>query len=153
MNLVVTVNLPSPEIMAALISGVTRTMMGMTFDLVRDAPRELFRAAVLPIPGARPLSLVIASDRRSCQILGAAMFGCDSQAVDDSMMEDTLTELANITAGHLKRAMSLDQALGLPRILRGSQPAAQPFASQNALLRAGDVELHVRLDQHPTNGA
>lgn len=145
----VTLSLPSPEIMAALISGVTRTMMGISFQLVSAQPRLAFRAALLPIPGSRPLSLVISSDAVSCRALGAAMFCCHASTVDDSMMEDTLRELANITAGHLKRAMALDQALGLPKIIDGNEPPS--IASANALLRAGDVELHVRLVQHPHN--
>ena len=136
--------------MAALISGVTRTMMGISFQLVAAQPRIAFRAAILPIPGSRPLSLVIASDALSCRALGAAMFCCHASTVDDSMVEDTLRELANITAGHLKRAMALDQALGLPKIVTGAERPTV-IASANALLRAGDVELHVRLDQHLHN--
>jgi hypothetical protein len=113
--------LPTPEKMAALVSGVTRTMCGLTFepDQKSDGVGLRWRTALLPIPGDRPLTVGISSDERGCSELGAAMFAIPRDQVDSSMMNDSLCELLNMTAGLLKSVMSLNQALGLP----GSSPA------------------------------
>ena len=67
--------LPPPEKLAAAVSGVTQTMLGLTFipDTVDTPWAELvWRAAVLPIPGSRPLTVGLSSDRPGCTTLSAA---------------------------------------------------------------------------------
>jgi hypothetical protein len=71
--------------MAALVSGVTQTMLGVSF--VPDASGRsldslVWRTAVLPIPGKQPLTVGLSTDQVGCQQLSAAMFGCARDAVD-----------------------------------------------------------------------
>jgi CheY-specific phosphatase CheX len=136
-----------------MVNSVTGTMMNLKFALAKGPTlRAPFRRAVLPIPGATPVSVVVTSDKQSCEKLGARLFMVSPQSVDTTMMEDTLRELANITAGQVKRAMSLDQALGLPKILTGEESwSAAISKSQCITLRAteADVELEVQITTHP----
>jgi len=139
--------LPSPEKMASLVSGITETMLGFSFTPVLapdlDAHRGLtWRTAVLPIAGARPITVGISSDEKGCGELSAAMFACPRDAVDTAMMNDSLCEILNMTAGLLKSVMALDQALGLPRILPSPDRPEVPCASPHVVvLRAERVGL------------
>lgn len=70
--------------------------------------------------------------------LSSAMFSVGPGEVDTSMINDALCELVNMTAGLVKGALSLDQALGLPRI------AGDPASFDNAhsvVLRAEGLGL------------
>ena len=140
---------PSPDSLATMVNSVTTTMMNVKFALARGASeRAAFRRAVLPIPGTTPVSIALACDEGSCRQLGAKLFCVKPGEVDVGMIEDTLRELANITAGQVKRAMALDQALGLPRILTGSETWISSVAgSQLVRLRAeaGDIEIEVQI--------
>jgi hypothetical protein len=135
--------LPTPEILATLVSNVTETMFGLRFELEQGAPnasRERWRAALLPIAGPRPLTVAIATDEQSCVSLGGAMFSCAPGAVDSSMIDDTLTELVNIVAGQVKAVLSLDQPLGLPRIVDPNSAAWAPLDHwRSATLTRGGV--------------
>ncbi len=136
-----------------MVNSVTTTMMNVKFILVPMAEVIPFRRAVLPIAGAVPVSVVVAGDEASCQALGARLFSVTPKEVDVSMMEDTLRELANITAGQVKRAMSIDSALGLPRIVKGSEPwpgAVVIGGQQLIVLRADceDIHLEVQVTTH-----
>ncbi len=115
--------LPSAEKMAALVSGVTETMLGLTFvpDPGGGNPELVWRCAMLPIPGDKPLTVGLSTDEHGCSTLTAGMFGCPVQAVDNAMMNDSLCELVNMTAGLLKAHLALNQALGLPKIVTGPQ--------------------------------
>ena len=124
-----TAPLPPPETMAAVVSGVTETMLGLTFRPAHgDAPWShlVWRAAVLPIPGARPLTVGLSSDRSGCEVLGAKMFQVPVTEVSDEMLSDSLCELVNMTAGLLKSQLRLEQALGLPRVIQKNQPPIHP---------------------------
>jgi hypothetical protein len=121
--------LPPPEKMAAVVSGVTQTMLGLTFfPDTEDSPwaHLVWRAAVLPIPGAWPLTVGLSSDRQGCQALGAKMFQVPVAEVSDDMLSDSLCELVNMTAGLLKSHLQLEQALGLPRVMPENQPPITP---------------------------
>jgi hypothetical protein len=121
--------LPPPEKMAAVVSGVTETMLGLTF---KPEPTEtpwsdyVWRAAVLPIPGAFPLTVGLSSDRPGCTLLGSKMFQVPVGEVSDEMLSDSLCELVNMTAGLLKAQLRLEQALGLPRVMPENQPPIHP---------------------------
>jgi CheY-specific phosphatase CheX len=137
-----------------MVNSVTTTMMNVKFALAGGsaARRVAFRRAVLPIPGTTPVSVVLACDEISCRALGAKLFCVKPGEVDVGMIEDTLRELANITAGQVKRAMALDQALGLPRILVGTETWSSSIAgSQLVHLRAetADIEIEVQIAKHP----
>jgi hypothetical protein len=130
--------------MASLVSGVTKTMCGLTFEPDHSADHGAFRwrTAVLPIPGDRPLTVGISSDQASLSALSAAMFSLPKEEVDSSMMNDSLCEIVNMTAGLLKSVMSLNQALGLPKILAGVDAPPVPEASPHVVvLRAKTLGL------------
>jgi hypothetical protein len=121
--------LPPAEKMARVVSGVTETMLGLKFQPdQKDTPwRELvWRAAVLPIPGKRPLTVGLSSDRDGCVALGAAMFQVPPAEVSEEMLSDSLCELVNMTAGLLKSHLGLEQALGLPRVVPQGEPPVPP---------------------------
>ena len=110
---------PPQERLAALVTGVTETMLGISFKpaAFADIGRWRWRTAVLPIPGAVPITVGLSSDEPGCLALGSAMFACERERLDAAMMNDALCELVNMTAGVVKTAMDLDQTLGLPSIL------------------------------------
>lgn len=132
-----------------MVNAVTTTMMNVEFALA--PPRQHitpFRRAVLSIPGLVRLAVVVTGDEPSCQKLGARLFCVTPADVDISMMEDTLRELANITAGQVKRAMSIDSALGLPRIVLGTEPWAVARGGQQLIVLTAvsdDIHLEVQV--------
>jgi hypothetical protein len=130
--------------MAELVSGVTQTMLGFTFEPDGSSAHSglAWRTAVLPIAGATPLTVGLSSDEDGCSRLAGAMFGLEKQDVDASMMNDSLCELVNMTAGLLKTHMSLNQALGLPKILSAPDAPEVPAASPHlVVLRAQQCGL------------
>jgi chemotaxis phosphatase CheX-like protein len=133
--------LPPPDKMASLVSGVTQTMLGLTFvpDESKGHRDLTWRTAVLPIAGDRPLTVGLSSDEAGCSTLSAAMFACPVAEVDQPMMHDALCELVNMTAGLLKSVMSLNQLLGLPRILEGADAPAVPSASPHVIVLKADA--------------
>jgi len=112
--------LPDPETLAVLVTNVTNTMCGISFEADRDyrAPtaEAYWRLATLAIPGARSLVVTLCSSQAGCQALGSALFSCPPETLDQSMLDDSLCELLNMAAGQIKGALGLDQALGLPKI-------------------------------------
>jgi hypothetical protein len=140
------VTLPSPEVLASLVSNVTETMLGITFQPELDAHHsslKLWRTAVLPIPGADPLTVGLSSDEKGCNTLSAAMFSCKAESVDAGMAEDALRELVNMTAGLVKSTLGLNQPLGLPTIFSGSQTTLATTSPSGAalVLRARDLGI------------
>jgi len=147
------IELPTPESLAALVSGVTQVMLGMSFRLApAEAGGEVpwqggaaWRVAVLPIPGKRPLTVAVASDQHGAALLGSAMFSCPPNAVDGTMADDSLSELSNIIAGQVKSVLAPDQALGLPRILSPREGFDQQKMTgwRNATLKNNDKQVRV----------
>ncbi len=136
--------LPSSDVLAAIVSGVTETMLGLTFRPDHhDAPWShlVWRAAVLPIGGAVPITVGLSSDRPGCEALGARMFHLPAEQVSDAMLSDSLCELVNMTAGLLKSQLRLEQPLGLPRVMPGSEPAFSRPGRKWIVLRAEHLGL------------
>jgi hypothetical protein len=136
--------LPPPETLAMVVSGVTETMLGLRFraDAKGQPWNELiWRAAVLPIPGARPLTVGLSSDQPGCVTLASKMFQLEPGEVGDDMLSDALCELVNMTAGLLKSNLKLEQALGLPRLVPSGQPPVPPPSINSVVLRAEQVGL------------
>ena len=139
--------LPKLEFLAELVSKVTQTMFGMSFQLsgTQELPWKLeppWRTALLPIPGKQPLTVAIAADQSSASTLGGAMFSCGQADVDASMIDDSLCELANIVAGQVKRSMKLDQNLGLPKVISVTHEMdKQPW--RGATLNSGGRAVNV----------
>lgn len=121
--------LPSPEVLASLVSRVTGTMLGIQF-VPDDGDHEIddlrSRTALLPIPGPRPLTVGLSSDDRGCSTLASAMFSVKPEGADDSMKDDALRELVNMTSGLVKTTLALDQALGLPKVFRSDTVHQMP---------------------------
>lgn len=93
-------------------------MLGRSFRVVDPTtPVDRWRTVALAIPGKRPMTVALSSDRRGCAALTSAMLGMDEDGLDVAMIDDFMRELVNMTAGQIKRDFALDQALGLPRIV------------------------------------
>jgi len=117
-------NLPDPQTLATLVSTVTETMCGISFEPakeVRQIDPTAWRLAILPINGKRNIQVLLSSDQASGVGLGAALLGFPADQLDPSMVDDSLCELLNMAAGQIKSALSIDQALGLPKIITGSE--------------------------------
>jgi hypothetical protein len=128
--------LPKADTLAALVSNVTETMLGLSFipaTSVKAHPGLTWRTAIMLVDGPRPVSVGLSSDEPGCTKLAAAMFGCGPDGVDVGMINDALCELVNMTAGLLKREMSLDQALSVPSIIDDKQ-ALEEIARQHPAL-------------------
>jgi hypothetical protein len=135
-----------PDKLAALVSSVTETMCGLSFENTSTHPvveGAQVRTAALNIEGKKPLVVALSADLASCSAIGSAMFGCPADEIDAGMMEDVLRELVNMTAGQVKRMLALDEALGLPRIMTESDllKAVDPPTVTNTPLSAGGVKL------------
>jgi len=125
---------------ARSVSRVTARMLGMTFQVATSTmPVERWRTVILPIPGKRPVTVALSSDRRGCAALASAMLGMDEDELGVDMIDDFMRELVNMTAGQIKIELSLDQALGLPKMFDGD------------VLFAGDAWTHHQLDSNSIN--
>jgi hypothetical protein len=120
--------------------------MGLTFRVVAaNTPVDRWRTVVLGIPGRRPLTVALSSDRRSCSALAAAMLGTDEDDLDINMIDDFLRELTNMTAGQIKLDLALDQSLGLPRVADADKLFAAGSAWAHHVLDANSINLVVSL--------
>jgi CheY-specific phosphatase CheX len=119
-------------------------MIGRTFCLADRQLPELWRTAVLSIPGARPMTIAMSSDRDGCATLAAAMLKCEAADLDLAMVDDFMRELVNMTAGQIKAELSLDQALGLPRVIDG-ELLENTAAWTHCVLRSETIRLVVSL--------
>jgi hypothetical protein len=135
-----------PDKLAALVSSVTETMCGLSFENTGTHPAvddAQLRTAALNIEGKKPIMVALSADLASCSAIGSAMFGCPADQIDASMMEDVLRELVNMTAGQIKRVLALDDALGLPTMTTQHDllKAVDPPQVSNTPLSAGGVKL------------
>jgi hypothetical protein len=154
-------DLPSPEDLSMLVSYVFEVMLTLRCELVgrRNSPESAtigdrlqglaWRTAVLPIAGSRPLTVVLSSDQQGCLSLGAALFACDRDSVDQEMIDDTLRELVNMIGGQVRSAVAKEHSLGLARIDTsfsfGDNHRPGASARECVVLRAGSVELAVQV--------
>jgi hypothetical protein len=137
--------LPPSERLAALVSNVTQTMLGISFSASPSdvaIPTFCWRTAVMLVDGARPLTVGLSSSQEGCLALTAAMFSCPASDVDPNMINDALRELVNMTAGLLKREMALDQALSVPSIIDDKESQEEIARQHPALvLKAREVGI------------
>jgi hypothetical protein len=137
-------SLPGPDRLASSVTRVTSTMLGLRFAPGAATPlAECWRAAMLPIPGRRPVTVALSSNRAGCVVLTASMLSCDADDLDLQMIDDVLRELVNMTAGQIKAELALDQALGLPRVVDAGGLAGPVW--HHTPLVAGDVVLILSL--------
>jgi hypothetical protein len=134
------------EQLARAISHVTVAMLGKTFQAGGPImPPRPWRTAILPIPGARPITIALSSDHNGCAELASAMLGMEVSTLAPAMIDDFLRELLNMTAGQLKRELALDQALGLPRVVDGVLLFGDPSSWTHCVLDSGSIPLVVSL--------
>lgn len=137
--------IPSDRL-ARSVSRVTTAMMGRTFRVAAvQSPVALWRTVVLPIPGKRPVTVAMSSDRSGCAALASAMLGIDEDDIGVDMIDDFMRELVNMTAGQIKAELSLDQALGLPRVRDGDELFAQQPQWVHCILDSDSINLVVSL--------
>jgi hypothetical protein len=146
--------LPPSDRLAALVSNVTQTMLGISFvPSINDQadPDLCWRTAVMLVDGARPLTVGLSSSHEGCLALTAAMFSCPPSSVDQSMINDALRELVNMTAGLLRTELALDQALAVPQVVTDAAVLAKLAALHPGLvLRAKEIGLTLWAhDGHP----
>jgi len=150
--------LPDSQALAALVSHVTQTMCGISFEPAgAAAAREVpcWRIATLAIDGARPLLVGLSSNREGCVALGSALFACDPETLDGTMIDDSLCELLNMAAGQIKSALALDQMLGLPRIVEEGEQRrmVEMLEREGVVLRSrGTLALLIWVSDHPPPG-
>jgi hypothetical protein len=136
-------NLPDPATLATLVSNVTQTMCGISFGVAEpnQAAVHCWRMAVLNVTGGIPWQVALFSDQIGCTALGAALFQCPPDSLDDSMLEDSLCELLNMAAGQIKGLLAVDSALGLPKITSPGQLTLKSQAAMRdgVLLRSQDA--------------
>jgi hypothetical protein len=129
--------LPKADRLAALVSNVTETMLGLSFvpaTHVAAHPGLTWRTAIMLVDGPQPVSVGLSSDEAGCTKLAAAMFACEPNTVDGDMINDALRELVNMTAGLVKREMALDQALSVPSIIDDKQSLGEIARQHPALV-------------------
>jgi len=130
--------------MARIVSQVTQPVLGLSFSVASEPLTTIgddWRTVSLPIDGGTPLTVAVSADRDCSRTLGATMFATPVERVDEGMIDDALCELVNMTAGMLKSALKIDQALGLPRIReRAALDPCDGDWSQH-YLRAGGLNL------------
>ena len=137
-------NLIGTAEMARIVSQVTEPVLGLTFTEASQPQSEIgadWRTAALPIAGGTPLTVAVSADDACCRTLGATMFATKTEVVDDTMVADALCELVNMTAGLLKSAMRIDQALGLPSMRETDILHRADGGWSQHYLRAGQLNL------------
>lgn len=133
--------------LATIVSFVTETMLGIRFLPAgpdHHLPTNVFwKNASLATDGSSPLVVAVSADQHSCRALSASMFSCRAAEVDESMIDDSLCELVNMTAGRIKTAMGVDQSLTPPRIRTAREflADATPGPWDRHLLRADGLHL------------
>jgi hypothetical protein len=131
---------------AKSVSRVTSRMLGLTFQVtISTLPVERWRTVALPIPGKRPVTVAMSSDRRGCAALASTMLGMAEDDLGVDMIDDFMRELVNMTAGQIKSELSLDQALGLPKIFDGDSLCASRPQWAHHVLDAKSISLVVSL--------
>ena len=132
-----------------MVSSVTGTMCGTTFELADPATRGeslCGRMVLLPIEGARKVTILMAFDVAGGRTLAAAMFGMAPEEITQDVADDAVRELLNMVAGQVSRALGLDSALGLARATTLAELAQHGGIGieEGVLLRStGNVDLRL----------
>lgn len=143
--------LPDAVKLASLVSNVTEPVTGTRFSPAVNETRGQSicgRMVMLPIKGARDISVVLSCDIAASRALAAALRGCRDNELTSEMIDDGIAELLNMVAGQIQGELEIDQPLGLPRITSFSELAAGGEVSfdDSILLSSdslGDLKLWV----------
>jgi hypothetical protein len=137
------------DALASMVSSVTGTMCGTTFEPADPSTRGeslCGRMVLLPIEGARQVSILLAFDVSGGRTLAASMFGMASEEITQDLADDAVRELLNMVAGQVSRALGLDSALGLARATTLAELAQHGGfgIEEGVLLRStGNVDLRL----------
>src|SRR6185295_17132443 len=126
-----------PAALRSLVSKVMQASCGLSFNPAGDeaiAPKP-WRTAALPIKGGQPMTVAIGADETACFAMASGLLQMAPNELDPGMVEDSLREILNMVAGHIKRAMAIDLALGLPEIV--------PFTEMERRMKAGGQKVAV----------
>lgn len=118
---------------------------GLTFNPAGDdaCTKKPWRTAALPIKGGQTMTVAIGADEPGCFALASGLLQMAPSELDPSMVEDSLRELVNMVAGHIKRAMALDLALGLPEIVPFADIEKRMNGGQRVAVSTGRVSMTV----------
>jgi CheY-specific phosphatase CheX len=110
---------------------------GLSFNPAGDEAisAKPWRTAALPIKGGTPMTVAIGADETACFAMASGLLQMAPNELDPGMVEDSLREILNMVAGHIKRAMAIDLALGLPEIV--------PFTEMERRMKAGGQRVAV----------
>lgn len=89
------------------------------------------------------MTVAIGADEPGCFALASGLLQMAPSELDPSMVEDSLRELVNMVAGHIKRAMALDLALGLPEIVPFADIEKRMNGGQRVAVSTGRVSMTV----------
>ena len=81
------------------------------------------------------MTVAIGADEPGCFAMASGLLQMAPNELDPGMVEDSLREILNMVAGHIKRAMAIDLALGLPEIV--------PFTEMERRMKAGGQKVAV----------
>ena len=134
-----------PAALGSLVSKVMQASCGLTFNPAGDdaITKTPWRTAALPIKGGRSMTVAIGADEPGCFALASGLLQMAPSELDPSMVEDSLRELVNMVAGHIKRAMALDLALGLPEIVPFADIERRMNGGQRVAVSTGRVSMTV----------
>ncbi len=129
--------MPTPIVLAKLISQVTHEVLGHDTRYCKGGsvdPKLLYRSARLELDGDTT-EIVFSAAKDQGERLAALWFGCAFSQVDDTMVGDTLGEIANQVGARILNAMAIAKALVPPHICAG----AEAFLAE-------EVWTHYRMD-------
>jgi CheY-specific phosphatase CheX len=126
-----------PAALRSLVSKVMQASCGLSFNPAGDEAisAKPWRTAALPIKGGTPMTVAIGADETACFAMASGLLQMAPNELDPGMVEDSLRELLNMVAGHIKRAMAIDLALGLPEIV--------PFTEMERRMKGGGQRVAV----------
>jgi CheY-specific phosphatase CheX len=126
-----------PAALRSLVSKVMQASCGLSFNPAGDEAisAKPWRTAALPIKGGTPMTVAIGADETACFAMASGLLQMAPNELDPGMVEDSLREILNMVAGHIKRAMAIDLALGLPEIV--------PFTEMERRMKSGGQRVAV----------
>jgi hypothetical protein len=142
-------SLPDAPTLAALVSGVTRTMCGTNFvpagDPLARGESLCGTMFLLPLAGERKISIVLACDERAGRALSRALLHIGPDEVTRELIDEAIRELLNMIAGKVTAALRIDQALGLPRRTTLAEICSGGLAMDDTVLLSSQGQINLRL--------
>jgi CheY-specific phosphatase CheX len=120
-------------------------MLGRTFTPSYRTQTAPWRVAVLVSIGPVPFVVALSSDRAGCAALASAMLGIPEDDLDLAMIDDVMRELANMTAGQIKRELANEHLLGLPTMQDGDALMSPAANWSHHVLMSDAIQLVVSL--------